>query len=178
MKERLKNFDFIDAFLWLIRAAIILVVLWGTTKSIIDSPYTSRHWLDFLIFGIAQGSMYALIAIGYTLVYGVLGMINFAHGEFFMSGILSATVLVAIPLSESGYMAEHPFISLAIIALLSIVISVGISYVTERLAYRPLRGSPRLMPLITAIGASFFLAILFQRFVWVPDQAFSKDRAI
>jgi len=162
MKERFKNFDFIDAFLWLIRAAIILVVLWGTINSIISDKYSSRQWLDFIIFGIAQGSMYALIAIGYTLVYGVLGMINFAHGEFFMSGILSATVLVAIPLSESGYMTAHPFISLAAIALIAILVSVAVSYFTERIAYKPLRGSPRLMPLITAIGASFFWQYYFR----------------
>ena len=108
MIDRLRNLDFIDLFLWLIRLLIIGVVLVGTVKSIIGNPYSSRNWLDFLIFGVAQGSMYALIAIGYTLVYGVLRMINFAHGEFFMSGILTSTVLVAIPLSNSGYLVEHP----------------------------------------------------------------------
>lgn len=162
MKERLNNIDYIDAFLWLIRAAIIFVVLLGTYKSIISNPYTSRNWLDFIIFGIAQGSMYALIAIGYTLVYGVLLMINFAHGEFFMSGILSATVLVAIPLSESGYMSAHPLYTLLIVAIVSILISVGIAILTERIAYKPLRGSPRLMPLITALGASFFWQYYFR----------------
>ena len=162
MIERLKNLDFIDVFLWLMRAGIIIVVLWGTTKTIIDSPYSSNTWLDFIIFGIAQGSMYALIAIGYTLVYGVLLMINFAHGEFFMSGILTSTVVVAVPLSQSGYLAAHPFISLTAIAIVSILISVGIALLTERIAYKPLRKAPRLMPLITAIGASFFWQYYFR----------------
>jgi branched-chain amino acid transport system permease protein len=137
-------------------------VLVGTIKSIIDSPYSSRNWLDFLIFGVAQGSMYALIAIGYTLVYGVLRMINFAHGEFFMSGILTSTVLVAIPLSNTGYLNEHPMISISIIALVSIGVSIAVALLTERIAYKPLRFSPRLMPLITAIGASFFWQYYFR----------------
>jgi branched-chain amino acid transport system permease protein len=162
MRDRLSNLDLIDALLWLMRAAIILIVLWGTIRTIMDNPYDSRNWLDFIIFGIAQGSMYALIAIGYTLVYGVLLMINFAHGEFFMSGILTSTVLLARPLSESGYLAEHPVISLAAIALLSMSISVLIALLTERVAYRPLRAAPRLMPLITAIGASFFWQYYFR----------------
>lgn len=162
MKERLKNLNFIAIFLWLMRAGIIVIVLWGTIRTIIDNPYSSRTWLDFVIFGIAQGSMYALIAIGYTLVYGVLLMINFAHGEFFMSGILTSTVVLAIPLSESGFLVEHPIISLAAIALLSMGVSTAIALLTERIAYKPLRRAPRLMPLITAIGASFFWQYYFR----------------
>lgn len=162
MKERLKSLNFIDIFLWLMRAGIIVIVLLGTIKTIIDNPYTSRNWLDFIIFGIAQGSMYALIAIGYTLVYGVLLMINFAHGEFFMSGILTSTVVLAIPLSESGFLAAHPVISMVAIALLSMGISTAIALLTERIAYKPLRHAPRLMPLITAIGASFFWQYYFR----------------
>ncbi|MEX2161257.1 MAG: branched-chain amino acid ABC transporter permease [Anaerolineales bacterium] len=144
------------------RAAIIFVVVWGTIQTILHNPYSYRNWLDFIIFGIAQGSMYALIAIGYTLVYGVLKMINFAHSEFFMSGIFTATCVVAIPLAESGYMAAHPFISLTLVAVVTIGVSVLIALVTERVAYRPLRHSPRLMPLITAIGASFFWQYYFR----------------
>ena len=138
MIDRLRKLDFVDLFLWLIRFAIIAVVLTGTIKSIIDSPYSSRNWLDFLIFGIAQGSMYALIAIGYTLVYGVLRMINFAHGEVFRAGILTLTVLVAIPMSNSGYLVEHPAISITVLALVSIAVSIAIALLTERIAYKPL----------------------------------------
>ncbi len=167
MKERFKDFDFIEAFLWLLRAGIILVVLIGTVRTIQFSQsgasnYTSRTWLDFIVFGIAQGSMYALIAIGYTLVYGVLLMINFAHGEFFMSGIMTATVLVAVPMSESGFMTVHPFLSLLIVAVVAMSVSVLIAVLTERIAYKPLRGAPRLMPLITALGASFFWQYYFR----------------
>jgi branched-chain amino acid transport system permease protein len=178
MIDRLRNIDFIDLFLWLIRLAIIAVVLVGTIKSIIDSPYSSRNWLDFLVFGIAQGSMYALIAIGYTLVYGVLRMINFAHGEFFMSGILTSTVLIAIPLSNSGYLVEHPVISIIIIAVVSIVVSIVIALLTERIAYKPLRFSPRLMPLITAIGASFFWQYYFRGLFGSQIKPFPRFEAL
>lgn len=165
MRDRLSKIDWIDLFLWVARAAIVAVILVGTVKTLINNPYTLRNWEDFIIFGIAQGSMYALIAIGYTLVYGVLQMINFAHGEFFMSGIFASTAAVAIPLARAGYLESHPVPSLLLIAFSSIVVSVLISLLTERIAYRPLRHAPRLMPLITAIGASFFLAVLLPRFV-------------
>ena len=84
MRKRFEGIDFVDVALWIIRAGILLLVIWGTIAALIDNPYSRTQWLDFIIFGFAQGSMYALIAIGYTLVYGVLFMINFAHGEFFI----------------------------------------------------------------------------------------------
>jgi branched-chain amino acid transport system permease protein len=162
MRQRLADLDYIGLFLWIIRAAIIVIVLWGTIATLLDNPYTSRQWTDFVVFGIAQGSMYALIAIGYTLVYGVLFMINFAHGEFFMSGIVAATVFVAGPLSDSGFMEAHPLLSLLAIGAVAMAVSVGVAVLTERVAYRPLRRAPRLVPLITAIGASFFWQNFFR----------------
>lgn len=162
MIERLRKLDFITGFLWIVRAAIIAVVVWGTIRTIISNPYSIRAWEDFIIFGIAQGSMYALIAIGYTLVYGVLKMINFAHSEFFMSGIFTATAAVAIPLSASGFMAQQPLLSMLVIGVVAVGVSVLVALLTERIAYRPLRHAPRLMPLITAFGASFFWQYYFR----------------
>jgi len=115
-----------------------------------------------LIFGLAQGSLYALIALGYTLVYGVLFIINFAHGEFFMSGVFTATVFVAIPMDQSGFLNRYPIPALLIITVVAMLVSMGISLLTERVAYRPLRRAPRLVPLITAIGASFFWQYYFR----------------
>ena len=162
MRQRLQDLDWIGLYLWVLRAVIIILVAWGTIATIIDNPYTPGQWIDLIIFGIAQGSMYALIAIGYTLVYGVLFMINFAHGEFFMSGIMTATVFVATPLAATGFMNRQPLISLLLIAVVAMVVSMSIAVLTERVAYRPLRKAPRLVPLITAIGASFFWQYYFR----------------
>ena len=162
MLRRFQNLDVIGVFLWVFRAAIIILVLWGTIAAIVDNPYTTRQWIDFLIFGVAQGSMYALIAIGYTLVYGVLFMINFAHGEFFMSGIVTSTVLIATPMAASGLLDRQPILGLTLTLILSMIVSIGIALLTERVAYRPLRKAPRLVPLITAIGASFFWQYFFR----------------
>ena len=156
MLGRLRDIDWIGIILWILRAIIIVMVIWGTIATIIDNPYTYRQWIDFIIFGIAQGSMYALIAIGYTLVYGVLFMINFSHGEFFMSGIMTATVFIATPMAASGFLDAQPILALLIIGLVAVVVSISVALLTERVAYRPLRKAPRLVPLITAIGASFF----------------------
>lgn len=157
--------DYVDLFLWLFRTAIIILVIWGTVAKIFfgqGTQYSAAAWLDFLIAGLAQGSLYALIALGYTLVYGVLFMINFAHGEFFMSGTMTATIFVAIPLARQGYLESNPFLSMGAIMLTAMVISVAVALLTERVAYRPLRRAPRLVPLITAIGASFFWQYFFR----------------
>lgn len=162
IRERFQDIDYIGLVLWIFRAVIIMLVAWGTIAAIIDNPYSTSQWINFIVFGIAQGSMYALIAIGYTLVYGVLFMINFAHGEFFMSGILTATVFLAGPMAASGFMERQPVISLLIILTVSMLVSIAVALITERVAYRPLRKAPRLVPLITAIGASFFWQYFFR----------------
>ena len=162
VQERFRDIDTIGLILWIFRAVIIILVVWGTIASILENPYSSRQWTDFVVFGLAQGSMYALIAIGYTLVYGVLFMINFAHGEFFMSGIMTATVFLAGPMATSGFLDRQPVLSLLAIVITSMLISVGVALLTERVAYRPLRKAPRLVPLITAIGASFFWQYFFR----------------
>ncbi len=162
MRRRFEDIDFISVALWLIRAGIIILVAWGTIAALLDNPYTRTQWLTFIIFGFAQGSLYALIAIGYTLVYGVLFMINFAHGEFFMAGTMTATIFVAAPLAASGFLDRQPIISLILIGLVSVIMAIAVSLLTERVAYRPLRKAPRLVPLITAIGASFFWQYFFR----------------
>jgi branched-chain amino acid transport system permease protein len=162
MRQRFQDLDWIGLALWVFRAVIIVLIIWGTVATLIENPYSARQWTDIIIFGVAQGSMYALIAIGYTLVYGVLFMINFAHGEFFMSGIMTSTVLVATPMAASGLLNRQPILSLLIIGLVAVVVSVAVALLTERIAYRPLRKAPRLVPLITAIGASFFWQYAFR----------------
>lgn len=117
----------------------------------------SADMLEFIqqiINGLTLGSIYALIAIGYTMVYGIIGMINFAHGEVYMISAYVA-VLVITALSLLG-LETIPLI-LLLTLMVSIVVTSAYGWTVERLAYRPLRGSPRLVPLISAIGMSIFL---------------------
>ncbi len=113
--------------------------------------------LDFsqqIINGLTLGSIYALIAIGYTMVYGIIGLINFAHGEVFMLGAyIGITTIVGLPLL--GITALPMIILLAFV--IAIVLTSGYGFAVERIAYKPLRSSPRLVPLISAIGMSIFL---------------------
>lgn len=157
-KERITPTDIV---MWLIGGGVLAVIAVGSTTTLAKGVYTARHWFDFTIFGLAQGSIYALIAMGYTLVYGVLRMINFAHGEVFMSGPYTA-YFVAAAFYRSGFLDRHPLISLLVVFLVAMATSSLIAFLLERIAYRPLRAAPRLIPLITAIGASFFLQYVFR----------------
>jgi branched-chain amino acid transport system permease protein len=147
----------VDAFLWVVRIGAIVIIAWGlfVTLSDADSSFR-RSWLDFIIFGIAQGSVYALVALGYTMVYGVLRFINFAHGEVFMVGAMVG-FQVADVLSRTSLWLNSQFLALTIVFVSCVVTSTLVAVALERVAYRPLRDAPRLIPLITAIGASFFL---------------------
>src|SRR5436309_5363419 len=107
-----------------------------------------------LLDGLVLGFMYALIALGYTMVYGVLELINFAHSEIFVVG---AFVGVELLLALKGLGVLNPFLVLGLIVLAGMTVSGILAVVVERVAYRPLRGAPRLIPLISAIGVSFFL---------------------
>jgi len=152
-----------DIFIWIIGLAIAGVVIWGSIRTLEQGRYSAGAWLDLTIKGLALGGVYALIAMGYTMVYGILKMINFAHSEVFMSGPFTA-VFVALGLSNSGFLDRQPIIGLLIITLVSAVVSMVIAILLERICYRPLRNAPRLVPLITAIGASFFLQYVFRGF--------------
>jgi branched-chain amino acid transport system permease protein len=162
MLERLKDrISPTDIVMWLIGGSLMVMILWGSVATLIAGRYSLRHWIDFVLFGLAQGSIYALIALGYTMVYGILRMINFAHGEVFMSGPYTA-YFVAAYFYSNDMLETYPIFSLFAVFLVSMGTSVLIAFLLERIAYRPLRGAPRLVPLITAIGASFFLQYTFR----------------
>jgi branched-chain amino acid transport system permease protein len=121
-------------------------------------------FLNYLILGLTRGSMYALIALGYTLVYGVLQLINFAHSEVFMSGAFGSFLVVRAIVGDGGGVSGIGAVFVIIAGLLSGAVSGAvIAFLLERVAYRPLRrrGAPKLAFLISAIGASFFLSQLF-----------------
>ena len=142
---------------------VALGVATGSWKTIAHGGISGSGWRLFLVFGIAQGSIYALIALGYSLVYGILLMINFAHGEVFMAGAF-ASYFVAQSLDSKGLLDRDPIPSLGLLFLTAIVVSMAVAVLLERVAYRPLRNAPRLVPLITAIGASLFLQYTFSGF--------------
>ncbi|MGC4012128.1 MAG: high-affinity branched-chain amino acid ABC transporter permease LivH [Pseudomonas sp.] len=127
------------------------------------------HYLQQLINGLTVGSTYALIAIGYTMVYGIIGMINFAHGEVYMIGSYVAFIVIT-GLAMMG-IVSLPVVIICTFAA-AVIVTSAYGYSIERIAYRPLRGSNRLIPLISAIGMSIFL----QNEVLLAQD--SKDKAI
>jgi len=111
------------------------------------------YFLELTFSGLSRGSIYALIALGYTMVYGIIQLINFAHGEIYMIGAFVALIV-------SGVLTIYGFSGPAILilaALLAMVYAGAYGYTLEKIAYRPLRNAPRLSPLISAIGMSLFL---------------------
>ena len=111
------------------------------------------YFIELFFSGLTRGSIYALIALGYTMVYGIIGLINFAHGEIYMIGAFTAFI-VATALSILGF----PMLAIFLLAALAAAVwSSAYGYTVEKLAYQPLRNAPRLSPLISAIGMSIFL---------------------
>ena len=113
-----------------------------------------EYFLQQLINGLTLGAVYGLIAIGYTMVYGIIGMINFAHGEVYMIGAFISIIAFTI-LGPFGF--DSPVLGIAIVLVVSLIFTSVYGWAIERIAYRPLRGSFRLAPLISAIGVSIFL---------------------
>jgi branched-chain amino acid transport system permease protein len=118
------------------------------------------NFLQQLINGLTLGSIYGLIAIGYTMVYGIIGMINFAHGDVFMLSAFIA-LLIFLVLSQVVGVASLP-VAFVIVLIGGMVLTSAWNWTIERIAYRPLRGSFRLAPLISAIGMSTFLSNFVQ----------------
>ena len=162
-----------DLYLWAFRIVVIGIAIWGITGTVLARKYAAGTWIDNVVYGLAQGSIYALIALGYTLVYGVLRMINFAHSEVFMSGPYTA-YFVAAAFASAGFLNRNPVLSLLVVLVVAMATSTGIALLLERVAYRPLRGSPRLVPLIAAIGASFFLQYTFRGLYGTGFQAYPE----
>ena len=116
-----------------------------------------NYFIQQFINGLTLGSIYGLIAIGYTMVYGIIGMINFAHGDVFMVGAFVSLITVIVFGITGTSSIALGIGALILVAAISMVIAGVYGWTIERLAYRPLRGSFRLAPLITAIGVSIFL---------------------
>ena len=123
-------------------------------------------FIQQIINGLVLGSMYALVALGYTMVYGIIGLINFAHGEVLMVGALTSWTII-------GWMTDAMpgapgWLVLLISLVIACVVAATLNFTIEKIAYRPLRNSPRLAPLITAIGMSILLQTLAM-IIWKPN---------
>jgi branched-chain amino acid transport system permease protein len=126
-----------------------------------------------VIDGLILGFMYALIALGYTMVYGVLQFINFAHSEIFIIGAFVG-VEILLGLKAAGVLETVPWVLVLLLVLLAGMVGSGfLAFAVERVAYRPLRHAPRLIPLISAIGVSFFLQDAIRLFESVWRNAFN-----
>jgi len=126
-----------------------------------------QYFFELFLSGLTRGSIYALIAIGYTMVYGIIELINFAHGEIYMIGAFTGLIVAGI-LGTMGF----PLPAILVLAvLISMIYCAGYGYTIEKIAYKPLRQAGRLSPLISAIGMSLFLqnyVILVQTSDFVP----------
>ncbi len=133
-----------------------------------------EYFLELSSSGLVRGSIYALIALGYTMVYGIIQLINFAHGEIYMIGAFVALIV-------SGVLTIYGFSGVSILilaALIAAIYAAAYGYTLEKIAYRPLRNAPRLSPLISAIGMSLFLqnyVLLAQTPDFLPFPALIPD---
>ena len=140
---------------WLfVGAAVLVLTVLLLPKAVSNPPF----FLQIFIYGVANGAIFALIALGYTMVYGIIELINFAHGDIFTLGAFIALPLIGVfGLTDASSFSIGVVLILIVVTLLVMVIDGGINIAIERLAYRPLRNAPRLAILITAVGMSFIL---------------------
>ena len=157
MLRRPERLTLVGVTMWALTIAVAVFVIAGTIATLTSGEISGTTWTRLVVAGLSTGAIYALIALGYTLVYGVLLMINFAHGEVFMLGAFGGMFAADALLGADGPMVNAPLVAILIVFLVAMATSMLVALVLERVAYRPLRGAPRLVPLITAIGASLFL---------------------
>ncbi len=139
-------------------ALFTLLGLAGILYVVYQAILSPRSLLATLVIGVTSGAIYALIALGYTMVYGIIELINFAHGDIFTLGAFIAIPLLAtVGLKHGTDFTATVAVLLVLVTVVVMAIIGGINVAIERIAYRPLRNAPRLAPLITAIGMSFIV---------------------
>jgi branched-chain amino acid transport system permease protein len=130
------------------------------------SEFSMDIFVQQVINGLVLGSMYALIALGYTMVYGIINLINFAHGEVMMVGALTSWTVIGV--LRPAYPDWPGYVILLIALVVACLVAAVLNFIIEKIAYRPLRNSPKLAPLITAIGMSILLQTLAM-IIWKPN---------
>ncbi len=171
------RFNWVDSFLTFVRVAAVVFIAVGLVGTIVnfvnDEGPTVEAWRDLVVGGLAQGAMYGLIALGYSMVYGVLGFINFAHGEVFMGGAMTG-FFMASWFEETGLWTDNFVLALILVIVSGVATSTIVAVLIEKIAYRPLRHAPRLIPLITSIGISFFLQYAAAGLFGVANKSFPQ----
>ena len=156
VQDWIRRASWVDWFLLALRLLVVAVVGTGFVSGLLHPRYGRVEWFSFLAFGLTIGAIYALIALGYTMVYGILRMVNFAHGDVFMTGGYAACFTL-LACNRAGWLASQPFLCLGLATLGAVVVSAGIAVLGERIAYRPFRRGRSLAPLISTLGLSFVL---------------------
>jgi branched-chain amino acid transport system permease protein len=150
----------VDVFLGAMKLFLVFFAAWAVLGAVVlqaqGQLLGAAAWRDVITGGLVQGAMYGLIALGYSMVYGILGFINFAHGEVFMSGAMGGFFMANATLEMGLWHSAFP-VAMLLVLLASMLTSAAVAVTIEKVAYRRLRGAPRLIPLITSIGISFFL---------------------
>ena len=166
--QRVRATSLIDAIGLLLLATVIIWLLF----KFFEDP---TRFLNVGVIGVTNGAIYGLVALGYTLVYGILQLINFAHGDVFaLSGLVASTMIVSVLGLDEGSSAIVIVLGLLVTLAVTIPLFAVVNATIERVAYKPLRNAPRLAPLITAVGVSFIvqnisLAIYGVDFESVPN---------
>ncbi|MBI1901576.1 MAG: branched-chain amino acid ABC transporter permease [Planctomycetia bacterium] len=142
----------------------------------------TEQFIQQLIFGLSNGMIIALIALGYSMVYGIVDLINFAHGDLFMLGTFLALTLVGLVLGLLGVNPQHitplaTFLGILVMLVVCPPFCAGLNWSIDRLAYRRLRNAPKLAPLVAAIGVSFILMNLGQFWGGLPMDVFGQGKA-
>ncbi|MBN1230903.1 MAG: branched-chain amino acid ABC transporter permease [Anaerolineales bacterium] len=167
---------------------VSIFLIWRIFMVLSTTQFGLDTWVRFLISGLIIGGVYAVIAIGYTLVYGILFMINFAHGELMMLGAFAgyftleaSRAIIVDKVNQISFLNAYPVVGIILAFAVGMSVSMVSAVLLERIAYRPLRTAPRLVPLISAIGASIFLQnfaqLLFspQRRVYTNPDVFQRN---
>jgi branched-chain amino acid transport system permease protein len=160
---------------------VIVFMVWRLWLVLfVERAYGPETWVRFAISGVVLGSVYAVIALGYTLIYGILFMINFAHGDVMMLGAFAGyfTLEACRGMGLLNRSILGSIISVVIAFIMGMLVGVGVAVALERIAYRPLRTAPRLVPLISAIGASLFLENAAQQVFGAMRYAYTNPDVI
>ena len=177
LRDWLRRATGVDWFLLALRVLVVAVVGTGFVAGLLHPRYGSSEWFSFLAFGLTIGAIYALIALGYTMVYGILRMVNFAHGDVFMFGAY-ASCFTLIACNRGGLLHEQPTLCFGLATVASVIVSSGIAVLAERVAYRPFRRGRTLAPLISTLGLSFVLEYSARGMFGAQNKAFPSIPAI